>query len=38
VTLSDAAVAGLLAGDIELNDRGLAMWLKGRERRATAEG
>lgn len=37
VTLSDAAIADLLAVDTELNAQGLAVWLKRRERRA-AEG
>ncbi len=34
VTLSDAAIADLLAVDTELNAQGLAVWLKRRERRS----
>lgn len=36
VTLSDTAIADLLAVDSELNAQGLAVWLKRRERRGTA--
>jgi hypothetical protein len=34
VTLSDAAIADLLAVDTDLNAQGLEVWLKRRERRA----
>jgi glyoxylase-like metal-dependent hydrolase (beta-lactamase superfamily II) len=36
VTLSDAAIADLLAVDTDLNAKGLAVWLKRRERRSAA--
>lgn len=38
VTLSDAAIADLLAVDTELNAQGLDVWLKRRERRAASAG
>lgn len=37
-TLSDAAIADLLAVDTDLNAQGLAVWLKRRERRAATDG
>ena len=38
VALSEAAIAGLLAVDTELNAQGLEVWLKRRERHAAAGG